>query len=85
MFAPSEFAPNFQRTLTAFAPKYTYYLGNFSFFKREKSYAYYLEYFSVFKHEKRVTMLVIGGGELGGCELGWERNLHHSGRFITDM
>ena len=51
-----------QSTLTAFTPKY----------------AYYLEYFSFFKREKSVTTLEIGGGELSGCELGWERNLHHS-------
>ena len=25
-----------------------------------------------------MTTLEIGGGELGGCEPGWERNLHHS-------
>ena len=48
VFAPSEFAPTFLSTLTAFAPKY----------------AYYLEYFSFFKREKSVTTLVIGGGEL---------------------
>ena len=63
-----------QSTLTAFTPKYAYYLEYFSFFKREKN---YLEYFSFFKHEKSVTTLEIDGGELGGCELGWERNLHH--------
>ena len=61
MFAPSEFAPNFQSALTAFAPKYAYYLEYFSFFKREKN---YLEYFSFFKRGKSVTTLVIGGGEL---------------------
>ena len=36
------------------------------------------EYFSFFKHEKSVTTLEIGGGELGGCEIGWEQHLHHS-------
>ena len=86
------FAPNRVRThrvrtqlkstLTAFAPKYAYYLEYFSFFKCEKN---YLECFSFFKREKSVTTLVIGGGELGkGRErTRWvrtrlERNLHHS-------
>ena len=47
VFAPSEFAPNLiQTTLTAFAPKYAYYLEYFSLFKGDKN---YLEYFSLFK------------------------------------
>ena len=47
-YAPPGSRLYFQRTLTAFTPKY----------------AYYLEYFSFFKCEKSVTTLVIGGGEL---------------------
>ena len=50
VFAPSEFAPNLiQTTLTAFAPKYAYYLEYFSLFKGDKN---YLEYFSLFKGDK---------------------------------
>ena len=68
-FAPNRVRTQLQSTLTAFTPKYAYYLEYFSFFKREKN---YIEYFSFFKHEKWVTTLEIGGGELGGCELSWE-------------
>lgn len=45
------------------------------------------ENFLFYKREQRVTSLVIfecqkGGCELGRCELGWERNRHHSNRQI---